>query len=264
MTRTSSKPSVVRSAVDAPLRSSNAFVATVDPCMTSAAPEMPALSIPFMMASSGCCGVESSLNISILPSRITTKSVNVPPVSTPILKVDLCDILDKFRNNRFDVLESALRVLFPCQRLKAGAHCVEPMNRDFAHPCEVFVRRRVRAELFDPFDYSFAPAGFGADLERGPFAGIDTKFDLRPPAGLDHLQFENCFKNVHGRKIPARNRALGNSGFAIGGALEGGPEFARMVHRAGRCKHEYTVRRILLERSDGTGVRLVIVFREGA
>src|SRR2546430_10272385 len=182
MTRTSSKPSVVRSAVDAPLRSSNASVATVDPCMTSAAPEMPALSIPFMMASSGCCGVESCLNISILPSRITTKSVNVPPVSTAILEVDLCDILDKFRNNRFDVLDGPLRVPLPCQRLKVGSHGVKAVNRDLAHPGEVFVRRRVRAELFDPFDYALTLVRIGADLERGPFAGLDTKFDFRKPA----------------------------------------------------------------------------------
>src|SRR2546426_1542308 len=247
MTSTSSKPSVVRRAVRAPLRSSNAFVATVDPCMTSAAPEMPAFSIPFMMASSGCCGVESSLNISILPSWITTKSVNVPPVSTPILEVDLCDILDKFWNNRFDILDGSLRIALPRQRLKVGTHCVEAMNRDLAHPREVFVGRRVHTELFDPFDYSLALVGIGADLEDGSFIGVNAKFHLGPPAGLDYLQFKNCFENIDGGKITVRNWTFGNADFATGTAPEGRPEFARMVHRGCRCKDEDTVRRIFLK-----------------
>src|SRR5713101_10013389 len=102
--------------------------------MTSAFPAMRALATPFIMACSGCCGVESSLNISILPPRTTTKSVNVPPASTPILEVDLRDILDKLRNNRFDILDRCLRVALPCQCLKVGAHGIEPMNRGFTHP----------------------------------------------------------------------------------------------------------------------------------
>src|SRR5437868_1010967 len=116
------------------------------------------------------------------------------------------------------------------------------MNRDLAHPCEVFVRRRVHTEVFDPFDYSFTLLGIGADFESGSFAGVHAEFDLRPPAGLDHLQFENRFENVNGWKITARNRAFGNTGFATGSALEGGPELARMIPRARRGQHEDTVR----------------------
>src|SRR5438105_2784609 len=85
-----------------------------------------------MIACSGCCGVESSLNISISPSRITTKSVNVPPVSTPILEVDLRDILNKFRKDRFNILNRALRIALPGEGLKIRAHGVEAMDGDLA------------------------------------------------------------------------------------------------------------------------------------
>src|SRR5919108_3053145 len=104
--------------------------------MTSAARKADVRAIPLMMASSGCCGVESSLNISIRPSRMTTKSVNVPPVSTPILEIDLRDILDKFRKNRFDILNRPLRIALPREGLQVRAHCIESMDCDFAHPRE--------------------------------------------------------------------------------------------------------------------------------
>src|SRR6516165_3681136 len=155
--------------------------------MTSADPRKPALEIPFIMASSGCCGVDNSLNITILPSRMTTKSVNVPPVSTPILEVDPRDILDKFRGDRFNILDCALRVAFPCQCLKIGAYSIEHVNSDFAHPRKVLVRRRIRGDLFDPLNNSFTLFGIGADFECGSLTGIHNKLDVMPPAGLNHL-----------------------------------------------------------------------------
>src|SRR5206468_5411646 len=101
--------------------------------MTSEAAELPVRAIPFMMASSGSCGVESSLNTLILPSRITTKSVNVPPVSTPILKIDLRDILNEFREDVSDILDRSLRIPLPLEGWVVGAKRMEAMNADCAH-----------------------------------------------------------------------------------------------------------------------------------
>ena len=84
---TSSKPAVVTSAVGPPRRSSSALVATVVECTTSetAAPSAAACT-PASTASAGSRGVESRLTTRRLPSRNSaTTSVNVPPVSTPIL-----------------------------------------------------------------------------------------------------------------------------------------------------------------------------------
>src|SRR3989442_14803824 len=108
--------------------------------MTSETDESPARAIPFMMAAAGSLGVDSSLNISILPSRITTKSVRVPPVSMPILEIDLRDILNKFWNDGFDILNCSLGIALPCQCLYVGANGIEAMNGDFAQPGEVFIR----------------------------------------------------------------------------------------------------------------------------
>src|SRR6266571_1794641 len=133
--------------------------------MTSEAAELPARAIPFMMASSGSCGVESSLNTLILPLRITTKSVNVPPVSTPTLKIDLRDILNEFREDGSDILDRSLRIALPCEGLDVGANRIEAMNGDFAYPGEVLIRRRVRGDIFDPFEYLLALFGIGVDLK---------------------------------------------------------------------------------------------------
>src|SRR5207249_10379032 len=102
--------------------------------MTSEAAELPVRAIPFMMASSGSCGVESSLNTLILPLRITTKSVNVPPVSTPILKIDLRDILNEFREDGSDILDRSLRIALPREDLDVGAKRTEGMYADIAQP----------------------------------------------------------------------------------------------------------------------------------
>src|SRR5215510_12627208 len=150
MMMTSSKPSVVRRAVRAPLRSSRAFVATVDPWITSLTEDDSRRSSPCMIASSGWRGVESSLKISILPSLMTTKSVNVPPVSTPTLKIDSRDILYVLGRNRFQGLDCALRVALPGQGLQVGQSAVEAVNRDLTSPREVVVGQGHLGDSLDP------------------------------------------------------------------------------------------------------------------
>src|SRR2546425_10240651 len=188
--------------------------------MTSETDESPARAIPFMMAAAGSLGVDSSLNISILPSRMTTKSVNVPPVSTPILEIDLRDILDKFRNNRFDILNRPLRIALPCEGLEVRAHCIESMNCDFAHPREVLIGWALPADVPGPFDDLLAPAGIGVNLQGRSFARVNPELDLGPPTGFDHFQLEHRLENVHGRKITARDRSLRNARFAAVASFE--------------------------------------------
>src|SRR3989454_763286 len=88
----SSKPRVVRSTTLAPRRSSNALVAIVVPCTSSSMavalppPPLPAVSIARNMPTDGSSGVVTTLRTSISPSSSTaTRSVNVPPTSTPTL-----------------------------------------------------------------------------------------------------------------------------------------------------------------------------------
>src|SRR5262249_25492250 len=99
--------------------------------------------MPLMIASSGCCGVERRLNISILPFRITTKSVKVPPVSTPILRVlevEAGDILEQARADGGKIADRPLRIALPGQSLQVR-HCgLETMNGNFPRRGEVFVR----------------------------------------------------------------------------------------------------------------------------
>src|SRR2546427_10937989 len=121
--------------------------------MISETDEPPARAMPFIMASSGICGVESSLNISMLPSWITTKSLNVPPASIPTLEIDLRDILNDFRDDRSNILDGSLRIALPCKSLYVGANGIEAVNGDFAHPDEVLIGGRLRGDLFDPLDY---------------------------------------------------------------------------------------------------------------
>ncbi len=85
ISRTSRKPSVVTSAVRAPLRSSSALVATVEPCATVAplTGPMPAASSA-AITPSDWSAVVGTLAVTIRPSTRATRSVNVPPTSTPI------------------------------------------------------------------------------------------------------------------------------------------------------------------------------------
>src|SRR5438034_1839577 len=80
---TSSKPAVVTSVTRAPLRSSSALVATVEPCRTRVLRSAPARARAASTAAAGSRGVEGSLNELRRPPRHATTSVNVPPVSTP-------------------------------------------------------------------------------------------------------------------------------------------------------------------------------------
>src|ERR671913_749438 len=78
-------PSVVTSAVRAPRRSSRAFVATVMPWASAArapasTPEAP---MAFITPTDWSCGVEGTFAVTSVPSERTTRSVNVPPTSTP-------------------------------------------------------------------------------------------------------------------------------------------------------------------------------------
>ena len=86
----SRKPSVVTSAVRAPLRSISALVASVVPWITSAtsAGATPQVSIAWARAwrtpSSGASGVVSTFAVIRSGPRSSTISVKVPPISTPI------------------------------------------------------------------------------------------------------------------------------------------------------------------------------------
>src|SRR2546430_458715 len=264
MTRTSSKPAVVRRAVRAPLRSSKAFVATVDPWMTSETDEPPVRAIPFRMASSGFWGVESSLNISTLPSRITTKSVNVPLVSTPTLEIDLRDILKEFWDDRSDILDRSLRIALPCECLYVGANDIEAVNSDFAHPGEVLIGGRLRGNISDPLDYPLPLFGVRADLQSRALVGVNAKFNIGPPAGLDYLQIKDRLEDVNCGKIAARDWAFRNTGFAAVITFETRPDFTRMIDCTRRCENQNAVRAIFLERLQGLGIRLVIEFGQGA
>src|SRR5687768_10485935 len=72
-------------AVRAPLRSRRAFVATVMPWAraTTAPASTSEASMAFITPSDWSLGVEGTLAVRILPSPSATRSVNVPPTSTP-------------------------------------------------------------------------------------------------------------------------------------------------------------------------------------
>src|SRR5918998_787790 len=81
----SRKPAVVMRAVLAPLRSRRAFVATVMPWAraTTAPASTCEASIAFITPSDWSPGVDGTLAVRIPPSPSATRSVNVPPTSTP-------------------------------------------------------------------------------------------------------------------------------------------------------------------------------------
>src|SRR5690625_3666943 len=82
----SRNPAVVTNAVRKPLRSSTALVATVEPCARSCTVSSgaPVSRIALNAPSSGRSGVLGTLTTRTPFSSIATKSVNVPPTSTPI------------------------------------------------------------------------------------------------------------------------------------------------------------------------------------
>src|SRR5215470_17039353 len=81
----SRKPSVVSSAVLAPVRSRMVLIATVEPCRNNPAERksLPAFSTPLPMPSTRRCGVDSTLPKVSAPlcSSNTAMSVKVPPMS---------------------------------------------------------------------------------------------------------------------------------------------------------------------------------------
>src|SRR5512132_4464507 len=80
----------------APRRSSSALVATVEPCATLAT--VPAASWATSSSarttpSAWLLGVEGTLAVTSLPSTSATRSVNVPPTSTPSLAPTIAILL---------------------------------------------------------------------------------------------------------------------------------------------------------------------------
>src|SRR5262245_23305825 len=206
--------------------------------------------MPCMMASSGRWGVDSSLKISILPARTTTKSVNVPPVSTPIranLVVEPRDILDEPRRNGFEVLNRAHRVAFPDQGLKIGARYVEPMNGHFASTREVGVRQRRCSERFDPLENLSAFVIGTLNLQVGTLSRVDANRNVTLPAGFDEFQVENGFQNKEDREIATRNFASRNAALTAGIASEHAPQLASTIQRRRRRQDKNPVGAILLK-----------------
>src|SRR5215471_964975 len=155
--------------------------------MTSSMPVCSMPARPFMIASSGRCGVDSSLNTSILPSRITTKSVNVPPVSTPILKVNPRDILEEPGTDGGKIEDGALRIALPGKCLQIR-HCQrKAMYRNFAHPGEILGGRSRRSDRLDPLPNLRTLIIIGHDLKGRSFCGVDAKLHVTPPGGIDHV-----------------------------------------------------------------------------
>src|SRR5262249_14267040 len=80
----SRKPCVVRNAARAPFRSSSALVATVEPWTKRAHSRIPRARRPSRIPTDASGGVEGTFAIRRPPGPATTKSVKVPPTSTPI------------------------------------------------------------------------------------------------------------------------------------------------------------------------------------
>src|SRR6185295_9213592 len=92
----SRKPSVISSAVFAPVRSRIVLIAIVEPCRNKAASSnrVPAFSIPASMPPTSASAVDSALpNLSLpLASSKAAISVKVPPISAASLKLAVLDI----------------------------------------------------------------------------------------------------------------------------------------------------------------------------
>src|SRR5581483_8591062 len=80
---TSRKPSVVTSAVRAPRRSSSAFVATVVPCASTSTAPTPEAASAADTPAAWRPGTEGTFAVTSSPPTTATRSVNVPPTSTP-------------------------------------------------------------------------------------------------------------------------------------------------------------------------------------
>src|SRR5687768_6034656 len=91
----SRNPSVVTNATGSPARWSSALVATVDPCTSRAPSRGFARVTASMTARWNAGGVEGTLTTRRAPDSNATRSVNVPPTSTPtiVAAVLVCSLL---------------------------------------------------------------------------------------------------------------------------------------------------------------------------
>src|SRR5262249_53637753 len=99
------------SAVRAPLRSSTVLMAMVDPCSTSPSDGMRQWASARLSATPrvGSAGTVDVFDVTMRPSMQPTRSVNVPPMSTPTMFNDCAPVSEPDRNERIDVELPGLR-----------------------------------------------------------------------------------------------------------------------------------------------------------
>src|SRR5215510_1812035 len=121
---------------------------------------------------------------------MTTKSVKVPPVSMPILKIDPRDILDLLGRNRFEIRNDTLRIAFPSQGLEIRLNAAESMRRNFPCPGKICVGQRRAGYCLDPVENLRALLVGRTNLEIRTLAGLNLKRHLTPPTRFDNFQIE--------------------------------------------------------------------------
>src|ERR1700730_5184322 len=134
----SRKPSVISRAVFAPLRSSSALMAIVDPCRNSSASEKraPAFSTPSEMPSTRWAGVLrvlQSISRPVLSSKLAT-SVKVPPISA----ASLVRSLEEFMLAPFSLVRSFFN--------DTVAKDAQPLQLDLTYVARLHPQLRVAGE----------------------------------------------------------------------------------------------------------------------
>src|SRR5262245_42049327 len=124
-----------------------------------------------------------------------TKSVNVPPVSTPILKVGPRDILDLLSRNGFETWNHALRVALPNQRPKVRMASVKVVYCEFARPHEVGIRQGRAGDTSNPFQNLCVFFGVPMDLKCRTLPSVYNEGCVLPPTRFNQFQIENRFEN---------------------------------------------------------------------
>src|SRR5688572_15208508 len=99
--------------------------------------------------------MEGSSKISF-PPEIRIKSVKVPPVLMPGLKIDSGDILHVACADILKILNCTLRIPFPGQGLKICLNEAETMKIDFLGPCKVGGGQPFGCNPLKPFGNSLA------------------------------------------------------------------------------------------------------------
>src|SRR5688572_30097551 len=110
--------------------------------------------LPLRIASAGLPAVENFLKISMPPDPITTKSVNVPPESTPTRWVRLLG----FRISVYELDSGSILNLLCCDEAKSsGCYAGEIPSMDcrLPGPLQFLFGRRHVAKLFDPAEHAF-------------------------------------------------------------------------------------------------------------